>query len=108
MGRRKGENRMKRIIILAVFVVFQTTFSSEGFSVDRDVCPACPYTSIQPAIDAAATGDRIRVVRGTYPGGLRFSSSKDVTLSGGWNSDFTFQARNPNLTVVEGTPMDQV
>src|SRR5215467_6785369 len=46
-----------------------------------DVCPSsCPYTTIQQALAAAASGDTISVAPGTYPGG--FTIGKNVTVVG--------------------------
>jgi parallel beta-helix repeat protein len=50
----------------------------------RDVCPVgCPFTSVQAAINAAATGDLIRVAQGTYTGTIIVT--KTVTLEGGYS-----------------------
>jgi len=45
------------------------------------------YPSIQQAIDAAQPGDEIRIVGGLLKEALFVS--KNITLSGGWNAEFT-------------------
>ncbi len=50
------------------------------FTVGPDT--ACDFSSVQDAIDAAADGDRIRLMAGTYPGGYRIWS-KALKLIGG-------------------------
>jgi hypothetical protein len=44
-------------------------------------CPNASYTVIQRAIDAAATGDTIRVCGGTYTGDVTIGNGKSVTLT---------------------------
>jgi hypothetical protein len=74
------------------------------------VCAACPYTTIQAAVDAATAGDVIKVAAGTYTGvNVRSCNdvtttgvvtqvvyvSKAVTIRGGYNADFS--AWNPDV-----------
>ncbi len=47
------------------------------------------YSTIQAAIDAAGSGYTIKIAQGTYNEDLDLSSSKNLTLQGGWNSLFT-------------------
>ena len=47
------------------------------------------YTTIQEAIDAAPSGATIKTAQGTYNEDLSLSSSKELTLSAGWDSTFT-------------------
>ncbi len=56
--------------------------------------------SIQAAIDAAATGDIIRVQQGTFTESLTIN--KSVALLGGF-TDFTTGARTPRTTVISPT-----
>ena len=46
-------------------------------------------TALQAAIDAASSGDEIKVQAGTYYG--NFIMKDGVNVSGGWNADFTAQ-----------------
>ncbi len=55
------------------------------------------YSTIQPAIDAAANGTTIMIAQGTYNEDLSLGSSKDLKLQGGWDSSFT--ARSLSSTV---------
>lgn len=61
---------MRRILILSAlaFVVAVPTASAKTLYVDDDraQCRGAPFTAIQPAVDAAASGDTIRVCNGTY------------------------------------------
>lgn len=67
-----------------------------GIGCDVGVCGSACYASVQAAVDAALTGDEIRVAAGTYTGvqaqdGMTQTVliSKTVTLRGGYNSDLT-------------------
>ena len=70
-----------------------------AFSADLDVCGTCTYTTIQSAIGAAGSGDRVRVAQGTYVEHLAVSAS--LTLSGGWDESFSLQKEDPSVTVVD-------
>ena len=64
------------------------------------------YTTIQAAINAASTGSTIKIAQGDYSENLTLSSSKEVTLSGGWNFSYTTQSSNSSvssLTRTKGT-----
>jgi len=51
------------------------------------------YSTIQAAIDAASSGvTTIKIAEGSYDEALTLSSSKDLTLQGGWDSTFTSQS----------------
>lgn len=53
---------------------------------------AAPFSSIQPAIEAATNGDRIMVAQGTYPGNIAIVE-KNLTLLGGYGP--AFDSRDP-------------
>jgi len=62
---------------------------------DDDTCAdSTPcYPTIQEAIDAASSGAAtIKIAEGSYDEALTLSSSKDLTLQGGWDSTFTSQS----------------
>jgi hypothetical protein len=64
---------------VAAGLVAATTMPAQAATLD--VCPSgCPYTTIQQALAAAASGDTISVAPGTYPGG--FTIGKNVTVAG--------------------------
>ena len=52
------------------------------------------YSSIQSAINAAGTGVAIWIDQGTYTESITLSTSKSLTLKGGWNSAYTSQTSN--------------
>ncbi len=63
--------------------------------------PSPCYTTIQEAVDAASSGDEIHIAQGTYTGVRQRAGitqvvyiTKDLTLLGGWNGDFT--VRDPS------------
>ncbi|MBC8417946.1 MAG: hypothetical protein H8E10_05070 [Desulfobacterales bacterium] len=64
------------------------------------------YSTIQAAIDAASSGNTIKIAEGSYDEALSLSSSKDLTLQGGWDSTFTSQSLNTtvkSLTISNGS-----
>jgi len=63
------------------------------------------YTSIQAAIDAASTDSDIRIAQGIYNGAIDLTTSKSLTLQGGWNSSFTTQT--PNTTFIKAPKATQ-
>ena len=94
---------MKRLLFLVFLlcIVSPLFLGKVAAGADLDVCPTCTYTTIQLAINAAASGDRIRVAQGTYYENLDISSSRTITISGGWSADFSTQINDPSLTVVD-------
>jgi len=64
------------------------------------------YPAIQEAIDAANSGATIKIAEGSYDEALTSSSSKDLTLQGGWDSIFTSQSLTTtvnSLTISNGS-----
>jgi len=65
------------------------------------------YPTIQEAIDAASSGAAtIKISEGSYDEALTLSSSKDLTLQGGWDSTFTSQPSSTtvnSLTISNGS-----
>jgi len=75
-------------------VSFTTSYASALYvSISGDCGEKTPcYNSIHEAIDAASTGDQIRITQGTYDESLVFNESKLLTIQGGWDSTFTTQS----------------
>jgi hypothetical protein len=92
---------------LSLLLFLSVLFPFPVYATDFDVCPTCTYTTIQSAIDAAGRGDRVRVAQGTYFENLGIWFSKALTISGGWNSDFTTQVKDPSLTIVDANQKDR-
>jgi len=65
------------------------------------------YPTIQEATDAASSGaTTIKIAEGSYDEALTLSSSKDLTLQGGWDSTFTSQSSTTtvnSLTISNGS-----
>ena len=64
------------------------------------------YTTIQAAVNAAASGAIIKIAEGAYAEGVYLSSAKALTLQGGWNAAFTTQISSTtidSLTISSGT-----
>ena len=68
----------------------------------RRVCSSCPYKSIQAAINAASSGDVVKVAQGTYYEAVKMIR-KDITLLGGYSPpDWTSQG-DPSSTVINAS-----
>jgi len=76
---------------------FNTTIlyvASSGSCGGRTPC----YSTIQTAVDTASSGATIRIAQGTYSEHLSLNSTKELILSGGWDSTFSSQAENSTIT----------
>ena len=62
------------------------------------------YTTVQAAVDAASSGDEIRISAGIYTGsGMEVVSiNKSLTLKGGYNSDFSTLNVNTYASILDG------
>lgn len=89
---------------LALAGGFVLGLSLPSWSAVRYVCSSgCAYKTIQAAVNAAASGDEIWVVQGTYAENVNVFNKTSVTIKGGY-SDSSFTARNPSLypTTIDG------
>lgn len=62
------------------------------------------HTSIQSAINAAGTGDVVRIAYGIYSESITLNASKSLTLQGGWNSSYTTQTSNTTFIKAPEVP----
>ena len=69
--------------------------SGDGTCGGKNPC----YLSIQGAINAAVAETVIRIAQGTYTESLALTTSKSLTLNGGWDATFTSQI--PNSTIIK-------
>ncbi len=71
--------------------------SALGVAVLTVCSHGCPYTQIQPAVDAAAAGDAVAVGPGRYAGGIVIA--KALTLSGAGAGSTVISGGGPVITV---------
>jgi len=58
------------------------------------------YTTIQAAVNAASTGATIKILQGNYSENVLLSTSKQITLSGGWNTSYTTQSSSSSANSI--------
>lgn len=108
-------HRIFRLIVLSILLVGLMTLeapptvraagpwyvSTTGDDNNDCLSPATPCATINGAIGKASSGDTIYVGMGTYLGtsGEVVLIDRDITLSGGWDSDFTTQN---SFTTIDG------
>lgn len=56
------------------------------------------YASIQDAIDAAVSGDTIKISQDAAAQALSLATAKTLSLQGGWNTAFTVQVAHTTIT----------
>lgn len=66
------------------------------------------YRSIQQAIDSAPSGATIQVAQGVYTDKINIAGAKDVSLQGGWSSDFSTRNKDASTTILDGAGVDRV
>jgi hypothetical protein len=66
------------------------------------------FKSIQEAINVAQPGSTIQVAQGTYFENITINSSKDISLQGGWNSDFSSRSNDEESTIIDGSARSSV
>src|SRR5690349_14552617 len=86
--------RLLRIpAVLALLLLASPAGLTPARAATLAVCPSvCTYLQIQPAIDAASSGDTISIAAGTYNGGIVVT--KNLTLAGAGASSTTIKAVN--------------
>lgn len=80
------------------------SFHNPVQAANLDVCGTCTYTTIQAAVDAATSGDVIRVVGGSFSGAniQRPVTVTSLTLQGGYSSNFSVRDPDAYETIVTG------
>src|ERR1700733_834477 len=91
-----------RFVMLLVAVIVGVGIRSTALAGRLRVCAnGCPYSTIQAAIDAAQTGDTIKIAPGTYTENPRIlppTAAKRLTLQGS----------GALTTIVDGNQQDLV
>jgi hypothetical protein len=79
-------HRLNRIFcLLAVLVLGSLTVAPAAYAQTLTVCPSgCEFTTIQPAIDSAGSGDTIQIFSGVYrsEGPIAVITDKSLVLQG--------------------------
>jgi parallel beta-helix repeat protein len=86
--------------------------AQKAYATSLDVCPICTYTTIQAAVHAASNGDTIRVTQGYYTGVMVSNGdtpitatiiiTKNLTLLGGFNADFSQRDPQSFTSTIDG------
>jgi hypothetical protein len=93
---------MKHILFLILFILFQKTLLATIIIVD--INGSGSFTQIQPGINAAATGDTVKVLPGSYNNALNMN--KNVVLMGsGYETTIITSSNNPTITMSTGKIM---
>jgi len=100
-----------------VFIIGLLYLTSSGFAAEIHVCPAgCTYSSIQLAVDAASSGDVIKVAAGVYTDIHTRAGdkqvvyiNKDIILQGGFSStNWVTPNLSANVTIIDAQNKERV
>ena len=102
MAMHKAERASwsKVCIITCLFVILFLGVSFPGEVSARTIRVPTDYPSIQKAMDAAQSGDKVLVAQGTYYENVTMKAG--VTLQGGWNKDFSNRNTAAQVTTIDG------
>jgi len=91
---------MKTTTALLLITLFLLTLPCAASAATRTVASSGgDYTTIQAAIDAAASGDEVHVAAGTYTENVTMKAG--VKLMGGYNSSDWSRDISANVTVID-------
>lgn len=90
---------MKLLVSLACCVLISTAVVSAGVRING---VGFEYATIQAAVTAAVSGDRLHVSTGLYTENV-IINNKNITIAGGYLLDFITITNNPELTVIDGS-----
>jgi uncharacterized repeat protein (TIGR01451 family) len=98
--------RLSLASILSVTLALGSLFTTPSpvQAAERRVCGSCTYTRIQDAIDAASSGDTIKVAQDTYSENLYIN--KTITLLGGYSPPNWTTQGPASSTVINATGKD--
>lgn len=92
------------LILFGFFCFASASATVHQYLYDGGMTAAENGTALQAAIDAASSGDEVKVQSGTYIG--NFTMKEGVNVSGGWNS--TFDAQTDYATILDANENGRV
>ena len=98
---------MKWVVVPSLSLFFLVPLGADTFTVGS----GGTHATIQEAVAAAnaAGDDEIRIREGTFMQTVAIQLREDsLTISGGWNGNFTTQTEDPSLTVIDAQSLNAV
>ncbi len=102
--------KIKRIVVngftFLLFTLLLTLAFATAFA--GTIRVPTDWTTIQAAILAANDGDTIQVAQGVYAENISVTSSKHISIQGGWSQAFTCRSDDSSLTIIDAGGNGQV